>query len=230
VTIRIYRTLEQGSAEWFQARCGLLTASEMKLIVTEKTLKIASNDKERAHLYELLAQRISGYVEPSYVGDNMLRGWEDEETARQLYSEHYALVEQVGFVTNDKWGFTLGASPDGLVGKDGGIECKSRIQKYQIQTVIEHLTQGTIPSEYALQVQTSMMVTERPWWDFISYSGGLPMLVIRCHPIPEVVAAIEEASAAFNERIETKLATYREALENARTIPTERREEEEIIV
>ena len=54
-----------------QARCGLLTASEMKLIITP-TLKIASNDKERAHIYELAAQRITNYVEPSYVGDDKL--------------------------------------------------------------------------------------------------------------------------------------------------------------
>ena len=50
--IRYHRDLVQGSDEWLAARCGLLTASEMKLIVTT-TLKPASNDKERAHLYEL---------------------------------------------------------------------------------------------------------------------------------------------------------------------------------
>ena len=54
MTLRIYRDLIQGSDEWLAARCGLLTASEMRLIVTP-TLKPASNDKERAHFYELLA-------------------------------------------------------------------------------------------------------------------------------------------------------------------------------
>jgi hypothetical protein len=81
--------LIQGSEEWLQARCGLLTASEMKLIVTP-TLKAASNDKERAHLYELLAQRISGYVEPSYISDDMLRGMDDEAEARRIYAESFA--------------------------------------------------------------------------------------------------------------------------------------------
>ncbi len=72
--ITYYPDLIQGSDEWKSARCGLLTASEMKLIITPTTLKIASNDKERAHLYELLAQRITRYVEPSYISDDMLRG------------------------------------------------------------------------------------------------------------------------------------------------------------
>ena len=71
--IRIYPDMIQGSDEWFAARCGLLTASEMHLIITP-SLKAASNEKERMHLYELLAQRITRYVEPSYIGDNMLRG------------------------------------------------------------------------------------------------------------------------------------------------------------
>jgi hypothetical protein len=96
----------------------LLTASEFDRILTP-TLKIADNPKSRAHLWEMAAQRITGYVEPQYISDAMLRGQEDEIIARDLYSKHYAKVEQCGFVTNDKWGFTLGCSPDGLVGDDG---------------------------------------------------------------------------------------------------------------
>ena len=37
--VRIHAEMIQGSDEWLAARCGLLTASEMKLIVTP-TLKI----------------------------------------------------------------------------------------------------------------------------------------------------------------------------------------------
>mgnify|MGYP002129560140 CR=1 FL=1 len=48
--------------------------------------------------------------------DAMLRGQEDEIYARQAYADHYAPVTETGFVTNDKWGFTIGYSPDGLVG------------------------------------------------------------------------------------------------------------------
>ena len=119
--IKYHTDLIQGSDEWLQARCGLLTASEMKLIVTP-TLKIANNDKERSHLYELLAQRITQYVEPHYISDDMLRGHEDEVDARILYNDNYAPVTDMGFITNSKWGFTIGYSPDGLVGDDGLIE------------------------------------------------------------------------------------------------------------
>ena len=215
----------QGSDEWLAARCGLLTASEMKLILTP-TLNIASNDKERAHLYELLAQRITGYVEPHYVSDDMLRGHADEIDARQLYADTYAPVAEVGFITNDKWGFTIGYSPDGLVGDDGQIEIKSRRQKFQAQTIIEH----TVPVEYLIQLQTGLLVSERQWVDFISYCGGMPMVVIRVYPDPVAHDAIAEAAGAFEDRLAEKLARYRSVTRDpaARLTPTERKYYQEI--
>lgn len=220
--IQVFENIVQGTEEWFQARLGLLTASEMKLIVTP-ALKAASNDKERAHLYELAAQRISGYVEPSYISDDMLRGGMDEQEAKTYYARHYAPIESVGFITNDRWGFTLGYSPDGLVGQHGLIECKSRRQKYQIQTILD----GEVPPEYAIQIQTGLMVSERDWCDFISYSGGLPMFVHRVYPDDEMQAAILKAATAFYERLDRALENYRTRAGDL--IPTERKTYEEEI-
>lgn len=228
--IRYYPNLIQGSDEWIAARCGLLTASEMHLILTP-TLKVASNDKERAHLYELLAQRITGYVEPRYISDDMLRGQEDEITARLIYHEKYAPVHEVGFITNDEWGFTLGFSPDALVDDDGFIEAKSRRQRFQIETIISCSEIDLIPAEYVLQIQTGLLVTGRRWADFISYSGGLPMLTVRVFPDLHVQAAIIEAAAAFEKRLAVKMQLYLAALDSiGRLIPTERRVEQDILI
>lgn len=229
--IHFHDDFEQGSEKWLQARCGLLTASEMKLIVTPGTLKAASNDKERAHLYELLAQRITGYVEPQYISSDMLRGMEEEIDAREMYAKKYAPITEVGFITNDRWGFTIGYSPDGLVGDDGLIEAKSRRQKYQVQTIVENVgaDEGeTIPPEYVLQCQTGLLVSERAWLDFISYSGGLPAAVIRVHPINAVQEAIVNAAGEFERRLAEKLEIYRAA--SAGLIPTERKIIQEMYV
>jgi hypothetical protein len=224
--ITYHPEIVQGSDEWFKIRCGLLTASEMKLILTP-TLKVASNDKERAHIYSLMSQRITGYVEPSYIGDDMLRGYEDEVYARAAYTKHYAPVKSCGFVTNDKWGFTIGYSPDALVGDDGLIEIKSRKHKFQVETILA----GTVPDDFALQVQTGLLVTERKWIDFISYSAGLPMVTIRVTPDPTIQAAIIQAATAFEAKIAEKIAAYNEVLKSgARLIPTERRVEQEMYV
>lgn len=229
MTIKIH-DVTQGTPEWLAVRCGLLTASEMKLILTP-TLKVAANDKERAHLYELLAQRITEYVEPHYQSDDMVRGEWDEGTARDLYAATYAPVEQVGFITNDKWGFTIGYSPDGLVGADGAIECKSRRQKYQIQHIVDDLAHNTIPAEHVLQVQTGLLVSERAWCDFISYSGGLPMTAVRVYPDPEIHAAIVYAATAFEARLREKLRTYHATLTlDVRAIPTERNTDGDMIL
>jgi YqaJ-like viral recombinase domain len=228
MTITYHEAVVQGSDEWHAMRCGLLTASEMKLILTP-TLKIASNDKERAHLYELLAQRVTGYVEPQYVSDDMLRGQEDQFYASAAYSRKYAPVRDVGFVTNDAWGFTIGYSPDGLVGDDGLIEAKSRLQKHQFKTIIECVEAELVPDEFVIQVQTGLLVTRRKWCDFISYCGGAHMVTIRAYPSPLIQDAIVEAATVFEAKITEKISKYREIIASgARILPTERRIETEI--
>lgn len=223
-----HKELVQGSEEWHAARCGLLTASEMHLIVTP-TLKAASNDKERAHLYELLAQRITQHVEPRYISDDMLRGHEDEIAAVDLYAKNYAPIERVGFVTNDKWGFTIGYSPDALVGQDGLVEAKSRNQKYQIRTLVDFVPADKIDPDFAIQVQTGLMVAEREWCDLISYCGGLPMATVRVYPDEKVQAAILEAAGQFEGRLMIAMERFEAVLASkARLIKTERRIIQEI--
>ena len=230
MSIVYHNDLIQGSEEWHAARCGLLTASEIDRILTPK-LKIADNAKTRAHLWELAAQRISRYVEPTYIGEAMLRGHEDEILARALYAEKYAPVEETGFVTNDKWGFTLGCSPDGLVGTDGLIEAKSRCQKYQVQSIVEEFTSvAPIPEEYVLQVQTALLVTGRKWCDFLSYSCGLPMMVARVEAHAATQDAIIDAASKYEARICEAIADFHAAVEARGYHPTERRLEEEMIV
>ncbi|MCJ2088356.1 YqaJ viral recombinase family protein [Methylobacterium sp. E-005] len=218
-TVRIHADLYQGTDEWIAARCGLLTASEMSLILTP-TLKAAKNEKERSHLYELLAQRITRFVEPRYLSDDMMRGRDDEVEALTLYARHYAATETVGFITNDRWGFTLGYSPDALVGFDGLVECKSRRQKYQVETFLVHVVEQTIPADYALQIQTGLLVSERSWCDLVSYSGGLPLAVIRAYPDETIQKAIVDAAGDFEQRLQDAHDRYRAAIAGA--IPTMR--------
>lgn len=230
MTITHHADIIQGSDLWLALRRGILTASEMKLIITP-TLSIAKNDKERAHVYEIAAQRITGYVEPSYISDDMLRGQDDEIDARSLYSNHYAPVEEVGFITSNRFGFTIGYSPDGLVGDDGLIECKSRRQKYQIQTIVECVPANSIPSDYMIQIQTGLLVTGRDWCDFISYCGGMEMTTIRVLPDEKIQAAIIAAATAFEERVQAVIDNYHAIkASGARLIPTERRVEQEIML
>lgn len=229
MSITYHPDVAQGSEEWFALRCGRLTASEMKLIVTP-TLKVAANEKERAHLYTLLAQRMTGYCEVGFLGDDMLRGYEDEIDARLAYAERYAPVDDCGFITNDDLGFTIGYSPDGLVGEDGLIEIKSRKHKFQVEMILEHVAKGTAPAEYMIQIQTGLWVTKRKWLDFISFSAGLPMATVRIFPDPAIQEAIVGAATAFEARIGERMTEITGILQTPglRFLQTERRVDQDL--
>ncbi len=227
MTITYHPHLVQGSDEWHAQRCGMLTASEMHLILTP-TLKVAKNEKTRSHMYELLAQRVTQYVEPRYVSDDMLRGKDDELAARQYYHDNHAPVEECGFVTLKTPDYTIGYSPDGLVGDDGLIECKSRRQKYQVQTLLEWYKGKSVPEDYMMQIQTGLFVTRRKWCDLVSYSGGMPTCVMRVHPDPVFHAAIELASTEFEAQIRALMVDYRAAVKGLNA--SERRVVQEMFV
>ena len=86
--------VEQGTDEWNALRCGILTASQVKEIVTP-TLKLAANDKTRALANKIAVQRITRITEEGFTSDTMPRGHIDEEVARDLYSKKYGEVSEI---------------------------------------------------------------------------------------------------------------------------------------
>jgi predicted phage-related endonuclease len=123
----------------------------------------------------------------------MLRGIEDEPRAVEVYSEHFAPVTTVGFMVRDDWGFSIGYSPDGLVGEDGLIEVKSRRAKKHLQTILA----DEVPAENMAQLQCGLLVSGRKWLDYVSYSGGMPLYVKRVEPDQRWFDAIVEAVEGF---------------------------------
>jgi hypothetical protein len=198
-----HHNIEQGSPEWHDIRRGVLTSTAIRTLITP-TGKLADNDKTRAHVYEVAAQRITGRTEDGFQSFDMMRGHVEEILARDLYSKHYAPVTECGFVVNDSLGFPVGYSPDGLVGEDGVIEIKSAKAKIQVQRIVD----GGIPSEHIAQVQTGLWVTGREWCDFISYSNGMEMMVVRVYSDPVYHALIEAAAQAFEAKVAEVIAAY----------------------
>lgn len=207
MTLHVFDELEQGSEEWLTQRRGMVTASVVGRLITP-TLKVADNETSRTLTAVLTTERITGYTEPSYMNDDMMRGVLHEPIARDRYAEHHGVeVQQVGFAVRDDWGFELGASPDGLVGDDGGLEVKCPRAKQHIKTIIV----DEVPPFYVAQVQACLLVTGRAYWDFVSFCAGLPMWTKRVFPDPKwhevivaAVAAFETASAAMTSDYLTK--------------------------
>jgi hypothetical protein len=172
-------------------------------------IETAHGDTARGLTRLLVAERITGHTEPTYMSDDMLRGWEDEPRAIEKYAEHYAPVTTTGFMVRDDWGFQIGYSPDGLVHDDGLVEVKSRRQKKQLQTILS----GEVPAENLAQIQCGLLVSGREWCDYISYCGGMPLWVKRVYPDQAWFDAIVAAVAAFEADAERMTATYRSAVE-----------------
>src|SRR5699024_8713351 len=95
-----FNELEQGSDEWLQARSGSVTASTMRNLVTSAG-KVADNDTSRGFIRQLATERIIGVPEFTYPTRPMQRGTMLEPYARDLYAEHYAPVDEVGFIRLD---------------------------------------------------------------------------------------------------------------------------------
>lgn len=197
--------LIQGTDEWHDQRRGLVTASVVDQLLTTKTVQPAKNDASRSLVALLVAERITGWTDPTYLGDDMLRGIEDEPLAVDKYSEHFAPVTTSGFMVRDDWGFRIGYSPDGLVGDDGLIEVKSRRPKKHLQTILA----GEPPAENMAQLQCGLLVSGRKWIDYVSYCGGMPLWVKRVLPderwhtaIVAAVSAVEETAAQMVQQYE----------------------------
>lgn len=203
MSLQILEELEQGSPEWHDQRRGIITASVVGKLITP-TLKVASNDTSRGVTSTLVAERISGFTEDTPMNSDMWRGVTAEPVARDLYSEHFAPVTEVGFMCRDEgWG-TLGYSPDGLVGDDGLIEVKAPRAKGHVTTILA----DRVPPFYMAQLQAGLLVSGREWIDFVSFCGGLPLWVKRVYPDIDWHVAITEAVELFEKNAAEMVATY----------------------
>lgn len=146
----------------------------------------------------------------------MQRGQDEEPFARDLYAEHTGQdVTETGFMVATINGRKLGYSPDGLVGDDGLNEIKSRRHKKHLRTI---LTDSVPPENYA-QCQAGMLVSGRSWLDYVSFSAGMPLHIIRVEPDERWRAAILDALEAYEGYAEKALGHYRNMTEGMPLCP-----------
>ena len=185
--------VEQGTAEWFAARAGLPTASMFKTVMAVGP-KGGKSATRVDYLNKLAGEILTGEPMVNYVSPDMERGKLMEDEARDLYAFQNGIEPQrVGFIRNgDK-----GASPDSLLDDKGGLEIKSAAAHIQI----ERLLDGGLPAEHKAQVQGSLWVAEREWWDFCSYCPKLPLFVVRVFRDEDYIKKIANEVDLFNTEL-----------------------------
>jgi putative phage-type endonuclease len=193
---------EQNSAKWISARTGRITASRIcDLMATLKRGGEAAS--RRDYRAQLIAERLTGRAEDCYVSKEMRSGSEQEPFARTAYEIRTGnMVDQMGFVFHPRLDFS-GASPDGLIGKDGGLELKCP----KTTTHLAYMAAGTVPKEYEYQLLWNMACTEREWWDFASFDPRLPeklrLFIVRMSRDEARIGEIEREVVTLNQQINT---------------------------
>ena len=165
---------------------------------------VADNETSRGLTETLIAERITGWTEDTPMNSDMFRGVMAEPYAREAYSRHHAPAREVGFMRRDEDGWTLGYSPDGLVGDDGLIEIKAPRAKTHLRTILA----DEVPAYYMAQLQAGLLVSGRAWCDFVSYVAGMPLYVKRVLPDGDWFDAITAACKAFEITAARTVADY----------------------
>lgn len=190
----------QGTAEWLAARVGCLTASAIAdMIARTKTGWGASRDNLRARL---VAERMTGIPQETFTNAAMQWGTDHEPLARAAYEVRYGvMVDQTGLVMHPSIPFS-GASPDGLIGKDGLIEIKCP----NTATHIEYMLGGEPPKKYQPQMLWQMECTGREWCDFASFDPRMPedlqLFVVRFQRDESRIAEMREEAVRFLNEVE----------------------------
>ena len=194
----------QGTAEWFAARCGKLTAS--RIYEATKRIKTGAYSAERrAIMAELVAERLTGEAAQHFVSAAMKWGTEQQPAAAQAYTFFTGReVRDVGYFNHPRIKDS-GASPDGFIGDDGGLEIKCPIAETHIATLLA----GEIPIEHLPQMHWGMACTGRAWWDFVSYDPRMPShlqcFIARVERDEAVIAALEADVATFLDELGAKV-------------------------
>lgn len=173
--------VEQRSEDWFAERAGKITASRMCDVMAVGDGGVFKSGPRKGQLkpqpkartdyaHQLAAERLTGKPRKQIKAAALQWGQDVEPAAVGAYqAETGEIVELCGFVQHPEHEF-IGASPDFLVGDDGGGEIKCpESSEVHLETLLNGL-----PDEHIEQIQGGLWVTGRKWWDFVSYNPEFP--------------------------------------------------------
>lgn len=163
--------MKQRSEEWFAARTGLVTASIVGAILGN------SPYMTRADAMRRLVRDAIG-ADPEFTG-NVATEYGTANEAGAIIDYRLETTQEVaegGFVTREDW---AGASPDGLIGKTGGIEVKCPYSLRGAPRPVPFKSLDEQPHYYD-QVQFTLWVTQREWWHFFQWApNGTRLEVVK---------------------------------------------------
>lgn len=192
--------MDQRSDEWLIARLASLGASKIGMALERQKRSGERMKAAQDYMYELAAERVTGMLAKRV---NPLQwGVDHEDEARLAYTLITNLpVVQIALLRHPTIPGAH-ASPDALVGDDGGLEIKCPTSATHLKTL--HL--DAIPEDHLPQIFWNMACSGRAWWDFVSYDPRFPpemqFFQRRVHRDEKVIARMEDEARAFNAELE----------------------------
>ena len=211
--MKIHNDFQQNSDAWFEARAGVITASEIDALVTP-TFKVSEGKGIKTYLAQKVAEWWLQAPLEKFDAFAMEQGRILEEEAKPFYKlETGEDITSIGFITSDDG--TIGCSPDAILEGRHGVEIKCPMAK----THTAYLLAGVVPPEYQPQIQFSLFVTGYASWRFMSYRRKFPPLILTVERDPKAQAAIAAALAGFLPLFETAKARLLELNGGVRPAP-----------
>lgn len=235
-----YIKCEQGQPEWYQARCGKITASTfadaISVLSRASGAKVKGDPTEASDrcACEVAIERVSEMPWGEPIKPWVLqRGHDLEPLARSAYERYTGtVVEEAGVCLTDDAIF--GYSTDGLVnprgpvtggvliGCDGLLEIKCPVDAKKVMTI---WTTGDI-SEYFEQTQGGMWITGAQWCDLVMFvpelaGVGRALYIQRIQRDELFIRDMVEKLQAFRWRVDALEATLRKPRMDAANDPTQ---------
>lgn len=196
--------MTQGDQDWHKARAGSASGSRFKDIMPGKSKKYLKARED--YMFDIMAERLTG--EPIYknIGSYGQWGKDIEYYARIAYEAATGfIVKEAEFIPHPTID-NVGVSPDGLITAAGGVEIKSRV------SIADHLRTfitKEIPKEHTPQVQGNIWVTDRNWWDFVSYNPYFPvemrLVIVRVERDNDYIASLTKEVIKFLSEVDDLL-------------------------
>lgn len=212
--------IQQGTAEWFNARIGCVTASRVADAVN--FLKSGKSSQRREdYKMELLTEILTGVPAEHYVSPAMDFGIQNEPLGREAYQQARGVeLSSIGFVTHPHIK-RAGASPDALL-IDQQILVEIKVPN--TVTHLRYLIDGVVPEQYVPQITWQLACTGYKACDFVSYDPRLPedfsLFIVRHERDEKAIAAMEAGVLDFQAELHAML----EKLTQYRTLESELRE------
>lgn len=194
----IIKDFEQQSPEWYRARLGIPTGSGFSKIITPTGKPSSSAQEYRG---ELLAEWFLIDSGDQFSSEWIDRGILTEPAAVSAYEIITGInTEKVGIILRDDE--MVGVSPDRLINDNGGLEIKCP----KASTHMNYLLQDTLPPVYRAQVQGNLWISEREWWDFMSYHPAVVPFITRVYRDEKYISTM----AGLMDKFVTDLLEARE--------------------